>query len=108
MWFRDDLRLIDNDALTWAVDEASRRGATLLPVLSTRHLPDRIAPRNVGRSRHSTADPYHGNHAHSLHSRGHPRRRVCPDGPPAARGRIDAVRRACSGNGGGKTPGGHE
>ncbi|MGJ4050804.1 deoxyribodipyrimidine photo-lyase [Corynebacterium macclintockiae] len=32
MWFRDDLRLIDNDALTWAVDEASRRGATLLPV----------------------------------------------------------------------------
>ncbi|WP_287862019.1 deoxyribodipyrimidine photo-lyase [Corynebacterium sp.] len=32
MWFRDDLRLIDNDALTWAVEEALRRGATLLPV----------------------------------------------------------------------------
>ncbi|MGJ4099009.1 deoxyribodipyrimidine photo-lyase [Corynebacterium macclintockiae] len=103
IWFRDDLRLIDNDALTWAVEEASRRGATLLPVFI------REATSGLDRAAEcSTTDPYHGSHAHSLHSRGHPCRRVCPDGPPAARGRIDAVRRACSGNGGGKTPGGHE
>lgn len=49
MWFRDDLRLIDNDALTWAVQTASERGTTLLPVF-IHEVPTDHAVRPLGQA----------------------------------------------------------
>lgn len=49
MWFRDDLRLIDNDALTWAVQTASEKGTTLLPVF-IHEVPTDHAVRPLGQA----------------------------------------------------------